>query len=873
MNKHITSNSDYESIITAYNNYNQSKNYVESHMALINQSKSNKNNINVSLNKTNLTHKSSSEALNLVKLKLNEKSSSILSGKQLTNFLNAQSLKLKNNQQMEVDDSSFSSIKNLFNFNISNNPKIAFSQQILDFRVKLKQAVQVLKVKQENDMNEIMDLIYNKNEQELYTKLTDEKFMFFYQRVFKSNKILNLMYKSGLGNLVRTLIDHDRNYYSFDNSLIISILDDSINSLIKNESFNVNISILELNISQAIKYDLYDQSKSYLFAYYIGIFKIYDSFKSLYEKEKDCFSEDLEIFNNFVDAYQMNKFIDNTLIFNTVIGFCILNNLEDKALSLLKYKGYIHVSNEILVFAISNYKLNIVKLLWDREIERQSKCTDFNSNESILSICFIFNELKKIHADKKYFIDLIINWNNIYHDKNLIDWLFNHKYYNEILYIVIKGIYKNWNFKKEYLQQVIEDGYYELIVFFLKEYPSYATIFSNHDIQNVIVHKFIKKGEMFYYASEMLSRIYKYHWDSTLTKDLCKNLNILLQSREILNCHSPIISCLLICEFLKQLSNTSMEKFRIKKVINQLIQFCLNIQNLSKDDKYLEFLMYQNSIKGLNSLQIASKNNFYKLFEHQSVGLLILKFWKGEISYLSPNKSSSIAIFASKHIGRSNIINHLDSIKDNRYYYFSVEVWKNNCSIRYFLESLFTVLLIITYYAFIYLVKNKDPELEYDDVWYEKLVNDPFIDFTYYFYVFQVVALNLGFIFQLIIHYLNNSMNKLVLKVWDYYNFTLMLVCISLQVNWEQILIDNFGESIERFGHFTNITNWSISYFLVFGRIAGLLLGTEGMGSAIKIIFLMFVMLLKYLFIYLLVIICSASVFVSIFFFSYLYFS
>lgn len=168
-------------------------------------------------------------------------------------------------------------------------------------------------------------------------------------------------------------------------------------------------------------------------------------------------------------------------------------------------------------------------------------------------------------------------------------------------------------FKTQFFEDIIYKKQCELIIFYLQE-RDLRQILNDPKIQKFIVDEYIPYGDKLYYASEMLSYIFKTFWDSSLTKNLCKNIIKTIKTRDILNCHSPILTCLLLCEFLNQIKEFSISNIgRCKKVIEELMEFCKKIQESNTDESYISYLMKQKDTKKevLFKLQVILNNIVY----------------------------------------------------------------------------------------------------------------------------------------------------------------------------------------------------------------------------------------------------------------------
>ena len=148
-------------------------------------------------------------------------------------------------------------------------------------------------------------------------------------------------------------------------------------------------------------------------------------------------------------------------------------------------------------------------------------------------------------------IKKIFEWKNIEKETSLLKSLFDNNCFKHICFFL-----KHWPSdkinKEEYFKKAIIFKQKELILFYLNK-PEMRNLLYNKKIQKIIVNEYITNGELFYYGAECLSYIYKKKWDINLTKNLCTNITKIIKTKDILNCHSPILTCLLLLEFIKHI--------------------------------------------------------------------------------------------------------------------------------------------------------------------------------------------------------------------------------------------------------------------------------------------------------------------------------
>eukprot|EP00340_Litonotus_pictus_P006771 CAMPEP_0170528466 /NCGR_PEP_ID=MMETSP0209-20121228/13968_1 /TAXON_ID=665100 ORGANISM="Litonotus pictus, Strain P1" /NCGR_SAMPLE_ID=MMETSP0209 /ASSEMBLY_ACC=CAM_ASM_000301 /LENGTH=1305 /DNA_ID=CAMNT_0010819695 /DNA_START=483 /DNA_END=4397 /DNA_ORIENTATION=- len=762
-------------------------------------------------------------------------------------------------------------------------------EQIQDMKNKLKEGCKKIILQKQLDFSEIENNIKIHSEQsyrDLKEKLTDPIFKNFYHKEMRSSDLLDSMLKEGLGKLVRELIDSDPEYFVFDYNLIINLFEENLQDSGLNELSN---NTLQNFLGNAIKYDLYPKPTTYLLAYLASIYSFYDEFREIIHKEQECFEEDLAIFNYFESEQDIRNFSNSRETFNIVIGYCLKNDWEKIAIVLYQTKQE-EIDPEIIKISITSYKLNFLQYLWESwnkkvsENLNQSKwvfpikakisATEvlddqlMNLSRINPSIIFLISELMveftNLKSEKSVMNTIINKWDYLEHDRKLLEVLFDLKLYDEISLLIQREKFKHWAFKKEHFEKVIKNLQLNLICFFIEKTPHLTDVLNNSKIQEIIVLKYMKQGNKIYYGTEMLANIYKNNWSQDMTKELCKSILKTIKTKDILNCHSPILTCVLLSEFLNNIgSNSVLHSSRIERVVKELLQFCENIQNSTNDETYIKFLMNQKSIHGRTAFQITSENDFYQCLNNPNIGTLVGKMWNGEISHNGLFKASCLKRYLESNKSKqTDPFLEFEPMEASKSYFFQLGVWENSCSLRYWPESLFTILLIINYNIFIYLLTLDG---RYKGDWKTIYDDDGTVKVFYILYLTQVICININTIIQTVFGFMTKRRIK-ILTAWNFLELIMLILALSLNLNFH-------SEEDKKIGIHHNMTSSNIETTLlclndvvVWLRIAGILLTFKNLGPVIRMVYLMAFLLLKYILIYSLFIVCMSAVFTSIFF-------
>jgi hypothetical protein len=390
-------------------------------------------------------------------------------------------------------------------------------------------------------------------------------------------------------------------------------------------------------------------------------------------------------------------------------------------------------------------------------------------------------------------------------------------------------------------------------------------------------------GHKMYYGAEMLVYIYKINWNNEYTKELCKNILRTIKTKDILNCHSPILTCLLLCEFLTVIMEISvLYRSLCDNVKNQLMQFCHNIQEANPDENYIKFLMTQKDSRGRTGLQIASENSFYHVLETAEIGIIVNKMWNGKVSNNGFFAPCSMHRYINNESKSTDPFNSFDTLDSTKVYFYQLDVWLSSCSLRYHPESLSTILLIVIYNVYIWMLVSRGQMM---NSIYE-MDND--LKILLYIYIIWVICININ-IFNVMIFTLKTG-RKFRTDAWLYLEIVMLFSALALLLDIKNLIgfYESSGMSqiigslqeiaipiakqLKIQADFAGSAAYLLQAFilafndiLVWLRITGILLTFKDMGPLIRMIYLMTILLLKNLVIYALYITCCAAIFTAIF--------
>ena len=481
-------------------------------------------------------------------------------------------------------------------------------------------------------------------------------------------------------------------------------------------------------------------------------------------------------------------------------------------------------------------------------------------------------------------LNKIISWKNMDKDKTVIDALFKFNCFEQISSIIFKWPAEMF-IKADHFKTVILKKETELIIFFLQR-RELRHVLTEHSIQEFIVNQYTPYGDKLYYAAEMLVYIYKNQWKSELTKVFCKNIMKALKTKDILNCHSPILTCLLLIEFLNHIKELSIMNTNIcEKVMNELLEYCKNLQESNASEDYIAYLMKQKDTRNRSAFQIASENSLYYLLETPEIGTIIKKMWDGKLSYNSFYTASSLHRFIfdlDKKV--HDPFNSFDLLDINKVYFFQLPVWLDSCLLRFFPVCFVAVLLVTIYNVFVYLLNSEGRLMNsFDEL-------TPALQGLLRLYLTLVTCLLLDLVVK--ITFILKSKRSVGIGLWNVmdiflFSFSWMILLdtrrltahymsIPLQGSFHSFtwnihlpflkeFLTEYDRFSESFAFIVRVTILSIVDLLVWVRVCGILLVFKEMGPVIRMISSMAGLLVKYLIIIVIFIAWCATVFTVIF--------
>ena len=659
------------------------------------------------------------------------------------------------------------------NNSILTSNTIFWDKQTINFVwTKLKLVKKKVKERTKNDYERIISAIKNGDEDYVLKILGDERFKQFYRNkdaLYPSDIFLEEMVENCQFNLLLKIIKDP--CYQFKEDFIFNFLYRGLNKsnldieknelsmkLVHNQNSNKYNSLRHINneielpkkfviLENIVKSKLYPKKpeKIKIIAWYLANFRYYTIFKQLILDNTGIFSTEITQFNSFHNNDYILSFGNDSEQFLKTLECCLKMDFEKLAIVFLDGNKNIRNSDLINTIAVAaqTESMEFLKYVWERKIaddnnisfsirSRKFPTRKMYDNKTVYSLNnkksetsdnksfkanFAINNVFKILMNKAKDPDSLarinsklskmIFWKDIQNDPTLINSLFQYNCFEQIS-LLTSILPEDLFSKPDYFRTVIYKKVPELILYFVRK-TECRHVLAESKIQEFIVKEYTKYGDKLYYASEMLQYIYKNQWKRDLTKELCKNVMKNIKTKDILNCHSPILTCLLLCEFIEQIKEvSSINASRCEKLTAELKEYCKNIQESNQQTSYIEYLMSQKDTRERSAFVIASENNIFCLLETPEIGTIVKKMWDGKLSKNSIYSASSMHRYIlDREEKPCEPFSSFDLFDKSKVYTFQINAWIDSCSMRFFPFGIIVIVSVINYNIFIYLLSAK----------------------------------------------------------------------------------------------------------------------------------------------------------------------
>ena len=774
--------------------------------------------------------------------------------------------------------------KRRFDTSMTGSMKLFFGTKIKkEFQNKLRNAKALIKENQDklsdniikaikdDDINLIQDLMLSDTNKIIYKKILQKETFINMMLINKRMKMLNII-----------LEDH---FYKFNSLFPFEYITKKLKLRNKNIFESEELRQFLLNVVES---GLYDKGLSKVMGWFLVCFDLKQEFIHFININSDYYPYEQRIYiENDYDL--INEYRNNPQNFNEILILCLKNGLEELAIELVHVEGKLE-NGSVITTAIKFKNKDFLKYVWEEPIisfkrhhlknrrifnlnQDKNKDNDsklcFNKGMKVFNISSLIDQKKKKNfLSKNLITDIISTWKFLDQDNELFNSLFKSDLYDEMNILIYRfPNHKNWRFTKLYFKTIIKNKVINLILPCLKD-DKCKEVLKEKDIQQFIVNNYLTVGNLLYYGAEMINNIPTAYLDYSLSNIFIDNIILALKNRVITNCHSPVLTCLIIYEIISNIKQISINfGLKCKKVSNKLMTICKNIDESTSDEKYIKYLLSQKDSKGRNGYEIAAYIPGCPILESNKIGNIVDNMWQGHLRYEGIFDFNILLRFIKSPKSKdSNPFNAFNAPEMHKTYFHQICLWKSSCALRFIQESLTTILLIIIYNLFLFYIVNYD---EIMSNFNELTKRDKWLLIIYIIWC-CIIVLNIPLN---IIYCKLSKKRKFSFDFWNCIEIAMMICSFLTLVDTQKLFgkYDEYGNlipsnKINDAAFLIRVIILSANDFLVWLRITGILLTYNEFGSLIRMIYLLSIIVAKYLVIYLIIIVASATIYTTLFY-------
>ena len=774
--------------------------------------------------------------------------------------------------------------KKRFDTSMTGSMKLFFGTKIKkEFQNKLRNAKALIKENQDklsdniikaikdDDINLIQDLMLSDTNKIIYKKILQKETFINMMLINKRMKMLNII-----------LEDH---FYKFNSLFPFEYITKKLKLRNKNIFESEELRQFLLNVVES---GLYDKGLSKVMGWFLVCFDLKQEFIHFININSDYYPYEQRIYiENDYDL--INEYRNNPQNFNEILILCLKNGLEELAIELVHVEGKLE-NGSVITTAIKFKNKDFLKYVWEEPIisfkrhhlknrrifnlnQDKNKDNDsklcFNKGMKVFNISSLIDQKKKKNfLSKNLITDIISTWKFLDQDNELFNSLFKSDLYDEMNILIYRfPNHKNWRFTKLYFKTIIKNKVINLILPCLKD-DKCKEVLKEKDIQQFIVNNYLTVGNLLYYGAEMINNIPTAYLDYSLSNIFIDNIILALKNKVITNCHSPVLTCLIIYEIISNIKQISINfGLKCKKVSNKLMTICKNIDESTSDEKYIKYLLSQKDSKGRNGYEIAAYIPGCPILESNKIGNIVDNMWQGHLRYEGIFDFNILLRFIKSPKSKdSNPFNAFNAPEMHKTYFHQICLWKSSCALRFIQESLTTILLIIIYNLFLFYIVNYD---EIMSNFNELTKRDKWLLIIYIIWC-CIIVLNIPLN---IIYCKLSKKRKFSFDFWNCIEIAMMICSFLTLVDTQKLFgkYDEYGNlipsnKINDAAFLIRVIILSANDFLVWLRITGILLTYNEFGSLIRMIYLLSIIVAKYLVIYLIIIVASATIYTTLFY-------
>jgi hypothetical protein len=359
------------------------------------------------------------------------------------------------------------------------------------------------------------------------------------------------------------------------------------------------------------------------------------------------------------------------------------------------------------------------------------------------------------------------------------------------------------------------------------------------NVQMILIDH-LRWGQYTFYCICLLSSISERSLNTEYSEKICKSLLVFTRDEEAISrCRYPLIICVLIAEFLIKLGKlNSKYHYKCQSIAEIFLKLGECLQASIKDEEMLNYyLREQTDHNKRSALEIIAENRFYNLLDDENVATIVGKLWYGSGRDLSIMKFSRICRILTaniKHEHYKDII--MRDLKD-KVFSFQYSQYTNNCSVRYLVDSVSTIMTTILYQMIIYFYvsQSKTGEDPYSDTFFANLN---------YIANLVVLSINLNLLMYIFYVYLTNR--KLKMNTFILLDIVMFFGVICNFIKLPYKLFHEDDNNVQ----FLDAIIYSVIIVCAWMRVIGILTTTRSFGPFLRILYLLLSTVLNFLLVF-----------------------
>ena len=775
--------------------------------------------------------------------------------------------------------------KKRFDSSMTGSMKLFFGTKIKkEFQKKLRNAKALIKENQDKLSNNIIKAIKDDDLNLIQDLMLSDTNKIIYKKILQKETFINMMLINKRMKMLNIILDD--HFYKFNLLFPFEYITKKLKLRNRNIFENEELRQFLLN---AVESGLYNKGLTKVMGWFLVCFDLKQEFIHFININSDYYPYEQRIYmENDYDL--INEYRNNPQNFNEILILCLENGLEELAIELVHVEGKLE-NGSVITTAIKFKNKDFLKYVWEEPIisykryhlknrrifnlnqdknkDNESKLLFFNKGMKVFNISSLIEpKKKKSFLTKNLITEIISTWKFLDQDNELFNSLYKSELYDEMNILIYRfPNHKNWRFTKLYFKTIIKNKVINLILPCLKD-EKCKEVLKEKEIQEFIVNNYLTKGNLLYYGAEMINNIPTAYLDYSLSNTFIDNIILALKNKVITNCHSPVLTCLILYEIISNIKHISNNfGLKCKKVSGKLMTICKNIDESNSDEKYIKFLLSQKDSKGRTGYEIAAYIPGCPILESNKIGNIVDNMWQGHLRYEGIFDFNILLRFIKSPKSKyTNPFRAFNAPEKHKTYFHQICLWKSSCALRFIQESLTTILLIIIYNLFLFYIVNYD---EIMSNFNELTKRDKCLLIIYIIWC-CIIVLNIPLN---IIYCKLSKKRKFSFDVWNCIEIAMMICSFLILVDTQKLFgkYDDFGNlipsnKISDAAFLIKVIILSVNDFLVWARITGILLTYNEFGSLIRTIYLLSLIVSKYLVIYLIIIIAAATIYTTLFY-------